>query len=418
LALNYLLLMNMSHSHQIMNSISYKQATVKQLVHLLHSLSRKDKPTRIDFAHIEHIKKVIVSIINEGTSQGDIMFRHGFKETIGRLLESKTVSANDFDGWTALQLLIKIAKDPIFENNEVVHLEPFFKMSNKEKLFVVLTAFQKVRMNCKITPNEEMLVHYLTMNLRNLEHFYHVHDNGLDPKSDDTLAAIILHGACKWLNNHGVKIRLHFHAVAGSSETRYARACVLKEVVGDAEWITHNSVLPQNGNYSFPIQEGESVIIGKNMSQANFANVTTSPITMEPKSLFFITGFMNVDDLPVSYPDDFIWASQGSHQFSFNIGEILERKDKSVLDRLSNIQKPYYQDDESVVFTMKEWDQLYKLFQKECFMKKVTSISTVEFFLTVSAETVKETDSGLTDAFMRSFNISPGKWSTIFDIFQ
>ena len=399
------------------NSITNKNTLVNQLLTVMYDLSRKTKPERPDFQRIEYIKKVIVSLLEEGKSQEDAMFRCGFKETVGRLLESRTVSANDFDGWTTLQLLIAIAGDPIVESKEA-SLEPFFKMSNKDMLFAVLTAFQKVRMDCKITPHEEMLVRYLTMNLRNLKHIYHVHDTGLDPKSDDILAAIILHGACKWLNDHGVEIRLHFHAVAGSSETRYARACVLKEVVGDAEWITHNSVRPQDDNYHFPIEQGRSVIIGKNMSKADFANITTSPITIEPNSLFLITGYMIVHDLPVSYPDDFIWASQGSHNKSFNIGEGLERKGNSVLERLSRIQNPYYQSDENVTFTTKEWDQLYKLFQKEAFMKKVTSISTVEFFLTVSAETVKETDSGLSDAFMRSFNIPPGKWSSIFDIFH
>jgi hypothetical protein len=261
-------------------------------------------------------------------------------------------------------------------------------------------------------------MNYLSHGLTNFDHIEHVHDTGLDPKSDDILAVIILHGVCKWANQHNNNISLNFNSVAGSRKTRNARAVAVRLVIDDdSAWITHNSVIPQNDNYSFPITEGESVLVGCSKHTSS-GSITSKSITIREKSLFFITGFMNVDDLPTEYPSDFTWASQGSHKFSFNIGEILGRKGNSVLEKLKTITEPIYQDDRMVTFTTTEWNNLYKLFQKEELLKSITTLAAVEFLLTVSAETVKENDGKLTDAFMRSFNIPYENWSSIYESFN
>ena len=161
--------------------------------------------------------------------------------------------------------------------------------------------------------------------------------------------------------------------------SRYARANAIKLVIDDnSTWITHNSIVPQNENYSFPITEGESVSVG--CSKYNITEtIKIKSLSIREKSLFFITGFMNVDDLPTEYPSDFTWASQGSHKFSFNIGEILGRKGKSVLEKLKTIAEPVYQDDRMVTFTTPEWNNLYKLFKKDELLKSITTLAIVEF---------------------------------------
>tara|TARA_B100000767_G_C19738795_1_gene525170 strand:+ start:463 stop:1710 length:1248 start_codon:yes stop_codon:yes gene_type:complete len=398
--------------------IKKKKELINQLLQIIYNLSRKSSPSKTDFQNIENIKKVLVSTLYECRTQEEVFLRHNFKEMIGRELEDKLVSANDFDGFTTYQLLINQATCNFKDDNEKLVITNLLATSFKVQLFSILNLCQKIRNNTTLSPNELVIINYLTKNLTKFDQIDHVHDTGLDPKSDDILAAIILHAICKWINKNKTPIKLNFYAVAGSKETRVARANILKTVIDDnSKWISHNSVQPQNNNYSFPITEGESVIIGC-PDKIDISSVIVKSIELTQKSLLLITGFMNVDDLPIEYPKNFTWASQGSHNFSFNIGEILGRKGNSVLDKLKTISPPIYQDDRMITFTNNEWNNLYKLFEKEQLLKTITSLSAVEFLLTVSAQTVKNVEGNLTDAFMRSFNIPSEKWSTIYDSFK
>tara|TARA_B110000977_G_scaffold197095_1_gene278842 strand:- start:991 stop:2238 length:1248 start_codon:yes stop_codon:yes gene_type:complete len=398
--------------------IRKKKELIDQLLQIIYKLSRKLSPSKTDFQNIENIKKVLVSTLYECRTQEEVFFRHNFKEMIGRELEDKLCSANDFDGFTTYQFLINQANLEFKDDVEKSVITNLLATSFKDQLFGILNLCQKIRNNTSLSTNELIMINYLTKNLTKFDQINHVHDTGLDPKSDDILAAIILHAICKWINKNGMHLKLNFYAVAGSKETRIARANIIKIVIDDnSKWISHNSVQPQNDNYHFPITEGESVIIGCPV-KIDINSINVKSIELTPRSLLLITGFMNVDDLPIEYPEDFTWASQGSHNFSFNIGEILGRKGNSVLDKLTSISSPTYQDDRMVTFTNNEWNKLYKLFEKETLLKTITSLSAVEFLLTVSANTVKNIDGDVTDAFMRSFNIPSDKWSTIYDSFK
>ena len=81
----------------------------------------------------------------------------------------------------------------------------------------VLEICQKLRDNVGLSLDEKSIMDYLSHGLTNFDHIEHVHDTGLDPKSDDILAVIILHGVCKWANQHNNNISLNFNSVAGKT---------------------------------------------------------------------------------------------------------------------------------------------------------------------------------------------------------
>ena len=402
--------------------IEYTNNEIISLLKQIYDFTQTDNPTKNHFIQVETMKNKLVSLLDNNKT-----IRHKLKTFLGVKLLPMLTSANDFDGFTTYQMLCKLSCDIIGSNfndptaHQYDYIKGLFNETFQNQMFTVLNACQKVRVNIKkLTLNEIALMNFLGNGISKFNSIVHVHDTCLDPKSDDILAAIILHAVCIWIRNKGRNITLNFNAVAGSVKTRYGRATVLRDIINDSsEWITHNAVLPQMNNYSFPIAEGESVILGASLAQDKSV-INNLNIKLDSGSLFFITGFMNTHDLPCIFPEDLCWASQGCNNFSFNIGEILGRKNCSVLDVLSGKAGPIYQDDRMITFTTHDWNNIYKLLEKELILGNITSYSTIEFLLTVSAKTLKgnEEDGTLNDAFMRSFNISPDKWANLFSPFK